>query len=126
MRIMLLLSLRMIFKLSLRVRRLTRDWIEEHLLFPIKVTFSVISPSADITPSSATELTVEQVHCQNWPDLQAPKDTSVLLDMYEMVDNLMMKSPGTMLVHCSAGVGRTGAFIGLYKLIKDVNNAVWR
>ena len=28
---------------------------------------------------------MEQVHCQNWPDLQAPKDTSVLLDMYEMV-----------------------------------------
>ena len=67
---------------------------------------------------------MEQVHCQNWPDLQAPKDTSVLLDMYEMVDTLIMESPATMMVHCSAGVGRTEAFIGLYKLIKDVNNAV--
>ena len=124
MKIILLLSLRMIFKLSLRVRRLTRGWIEEHLLSPIKVTLIHISPSGDIASSSATELTVEQVHCQNWPDLQAPKDTSVLLDMYEMVDNLTMESPGTMMVHCSAGVGRTGAFIGLYKLIKDVNNAV--
>ena len=69
---------------------------------------------------------MEQVHCQNWPDLQAPKDTSVLLDMYEMVQDLLLESPGTLLVHCSAGVGRTGAFIGLYKLIKDIeNNVSW-
>ena len=72
------------------------------------------------------EQIVEQVHCQNWPDLQAPKDTSVLLEMYEMVQDLMVESPGTLLVHCSAGVGRTGAFIGLYKLIKDIeNNVKW-
>ena len=69
-----------------------------------------------------SELTVEQVHCQTWPDLQAPKDSSVLLDLYEMVDSLLLESPGTVLVHCSAGVGRSGAFIGLYKLIKDFNN----
>ena len=67
---------------------------------------------------------MEQVHCQNWPDLQAPKDTSVLLDMYDMVQDLLLESPGTLLVHCSAGVGRTGAFIGLYKMIKDIENKV--
>ena len=62
---------------------------------------------------------VEQVHCHNWPDLEAPKDTSVLLDMYDLVDQLLDSSPGTLLVHCSAGVGRTGAFIALFKLIRD-------
>ena len=73
-----------------------------------------------------TKQIVEQVHCQNWPDLQAPKDTSVLLDMYEMVQDLLLEFPGTLLVHCSAGVGRTGAFIGLFKLIKDIeNNVSW-
>ena len=65
---------------------------------------------------------MEQVHCQNWPDLQAPKDSSVLLDMCEVVEDLMGEDPGSLLVHCSAGVGRTGAFIGLYKLIKDFKN----
>ena len=69
-------------------------------------------------------LNLNKVHCQNWPDLQAPKDTSVLLDMYEMVQDLLLESPGTLLVHCSAGVGRTGAFIGLYKMIKDIENKV--
>ena len=69
---------------------------------------------------------MEQVHCQNWPDPQPPKDTSVLLDTYRMVEAGLLESPGTLLVHCSAGVGRTGAFIGLYKLIKDIeNNVKW-
>ena len=45
-----------------------------------------------------------------------------MLDLYEMVDSLLLQSPGTLLVHCSAGVGRSGAFIGLFKLIKDFNN----
>ena len=65
---------------------------------------------------------MEQVHCQNWPDLKSPKDSSVLLDMCEVVEDLMGEDPGSLLVHCSAGVGRTGAFIGLYKLIKDFKN----
>ena len=68
---------------------------------------------------------MEHVHCENWPDLEAPKDTSsVLLDMYEGVQDMLDKSPGGLLVHCSAGVGRTGAFIGLYKLIQEFKNKV--
>ena len=46
----------------------------------------------------------------------------MLLDMYKIVEKLLNTSPGTLLVHCSVGVGRTGAFIGLYKLIQDMKN----
>ena len=67
--------------------------------------------------------TVHQLHCEAWGDREAPKDTKVLLDLYEEADDVLSKNPGsTMMVHCSAGVGRTGTFIGLFKLAKDFND----
>ena len=64
--------------------------------------------------------TVQQLHCEAWGDREAPKDTKVLLELYCEAEEVLSKNPGTtMMVHCSAGVGRTGTFIGLFKLVKD-------
>ena len=64
--------------------------------------------------------TVYQLHCEAWPDMEAPRDTKVLLDLYDEAEDALSKNPdSTMMVHCSAGVGRTGTFIGLFKLAKD-------
>eukprot|EP00092_Neocalanus_flemingeri_P013363 GFUD01014407.1.p1 GENE.GFUD01014407.1~~GFUD01014407.1.p1 ORF type:complete len:362 (+),score=127.59 GFUD01014407.1:1586-2671(+) len=95
-----------------------------NIVFESEETSNGLDRRTFAVSNEETELTVEQVHCQTWPDLQAPNDSSVLLDMYEMVKDLLLESPGTLLVHCSAGVGRTGAFVGLFKLINDFNNAV--
>ena len=62
---------------------------------------------------------MDQVQCESWPDLQAPHSTSVLLDLHNQTELLLEDRPGTLLVHCSAGVGRTGAFLALYKLCRD-------
>merc|ERR1712013_245369 len=56
-----------------------------------------------------------------WPDLVAPDEERKLVDMVQKVEKLQAnQSP--ILVHCSAGVGRTGTFIALYKLWSDYSN----
>lgn len=65
---------------------------------------------------------MDQLQCTAWPDMEAPKETVALLDLYEFTEEILNNNPGGLLVHCSAGVGRTGTFIGLYKLIHDLNN----
>ena len=54
-----------------------------------------------------------------WPDMEIPTDS---LTLYKIINSLE-KSQRT-LVHCSAGVGRTGTFIALSDLTNLVNSKV--
>ena len=66
---------------------------------------------------------VYQLHCEGWTDLEVPEDTKLMLDLQDEAEYNLFKKPETaMLVHCSAGMGRTGTFIGLFKLIRDLKN----
>jgi len=68
---------------------------------------------------------VTQMQCEIWPDLDAPDDPKVLVDMVVKAQELQaghMGPENPILVHCSAGVGRTGTFIALYKLWQDYQN----
>lgn len=67
---------------------------------------------------------------KGWPDHNLPKNPNSLLDLIKLVesdrkfDDGLGKGP--VLVHCSAGVGRTGCFLALSIGIKqiDLNNLV--
>jgi len=69
---------------------------------------------------------IVQLHTNDWPDLSAPEQPRVLLDLVHRTYNLQncpnKERPGTILVHCSAGVGRTGTFLAVYKLWLDYLN----
>lgn len=59
-----------------------------------------------------------QIQCVSWPDFDVPDDPRVLLNLCKevdaTVDELSADSDGQkppVLVHCSAGIGRTGSFI---------------
>ena len=54
--------------------------------------------------------------------MESNMDTETLLNLFRLTENTLIDSPGGILVHCSGGVGRTGTFIALYKLIKDYGN----
>jgi len=59
---------------------------------------------------------VVQLQFLAWPDHSIPKSPSVVLDLIETIDNLRKESNtnSPILIHCSAGIGRTGSFLAIY------------
>ncbi|WRT66591.1 uncharacterized protein IL334_003550 [Kwoniella shivajii] len=65
--------------------------------------------------------TIVQVQCIGWPDFDVPETPETLFELIKDVDHAVedstpqinddRKNQPPVLVHCSAGVGRTGSFI---------------
>jgi len=99
-------------------------------VFNFKITYTTEEINEDITirkchvlnKTTNEERDISQIHYGGWPDHETPKDMQTvygnILFMFNIVDNEIGKSP--IVVHCSAGVGRTGTFIALYNLYKDI------
>ena len=64
--------------------------------------------------NSKEERIVRQFHFTIWPDHGVPEYPSPLLAFVRKVMNSNPNNAGPMIVHCSAGVGRTGTFITLF------------
>ena len=74
-----------------------------------------------INNKTKNEKTVTQLHYNGWPDAGVPtgqKTFKAFIYMIEQIDKLKGEGPGVM--HCSAGVGRTGTFISIYFLYKEI------
>ncbi|KAM9587562.1 receptor-type tyrosine-protein phosphatase T-like isoform 2-T2 [Morphnus guianensis] len=62
---------------------------------------------------------VQQLHYLLWPDHGVPRNPAQLLALVDVVNKKGLEVPtGPVLVHCSAGIGRTGTFIALDFLLK--------
>uniref|UniRef100_A0A4W2DWF6 Receptor-type tyrosine-protein phosphatase O n=1 Tax=Bos indicus x Bos taurus TaxID=30522 RepID=A0A4W2DWF6_BOBOX len=59
-----------------------------------------------------------------WPDHGVPTANAAesILQFVHKVRQQAMKSKGPMIVHCSAGVGRTGTFIALDRLLQHIRD----
>ncbi|XP_034259210.1 receptor-type tyrosine-protein phosphatase O isoform X4 [Pantherophis guttatus] len=60
----------------------------------------------------------------SWPDHGVPPTNAAesILHFVQMVRQQATKSKGPMIVHCSAGVGRTGTFIALDRLLQHIHD----
>lgn len=60
-----------------------------------------------------TTRTVIQMQFASWPDHGVPADPQIFINFFNEVQNqqLAIKTTSPMVIHCSAGVGRTGVFI---------------
>ncbi|XP_048217272.1 receptor-type tyrosine-protein phosphatase eta [Perognathus longimembris pacificus] len=73
--------------------------------------------------TSETHL-LRQFHFTSWPDHGVPDTTDLLINFRYLVRDYMKQSSpeSPILVHCSAGVGRTGTFMAIDRLIYQIEN----
>lgn len=64
-------------------------------------------------PETGTSKTIYQLHYREWPDHGCPTGEHQLLRMVEKMNDLHKDKTAPVLVHCSAGVGRTGTIIAV-------------
>ncbi|XP_069028817.1 receptor-type tyrosine-protein phosphatase beta-like isoform X2 [Embiotoca jacksoni] len=66
---------------------------------------------------------VRQFHYTVWPDHGVPETTQSLIQFVRTVRDYVNRSPGSgpTVVHCSAGVGRTGTFIVLDRVLQQMD-----
>ncbi|XP_050403287.1 receptor-type tyrosine-protein phosphatase kappa isoform X2 [Patella vulgata] len=72
-----------------------------------------------ITKDECGSRTIKQYHYTSWPDKGVPTDVASLVEFRSKVIKAVSPHPGPMVVHCSAGIGRTGTFLGLDYLIEE-------
>ena len=82
------------------------------------VPFSL--PPGPLQPSDpqSSPLTISHYHFLGWPDHGVPQFATSLIGFIRRVRSKYNKSGPPMLVHCSAGVGRTGTFIVLDSMLE--------
>jgi protein tyrosine phosphatase len=102
-------------------------------IYNFKVNYTTEQINEDITirnchvldKTTNAEKEIKQIHYGGWPDHEIPKDIQAvygnILFMFNIVDNIIKQTPNCPIcVHCSAGVGRTGTFIALYNIYRDI------
>ncbi|XP_030851758.1 receptor-type tyrosine-protein phosphatase epsilon [Strongylocentrotus purpuratus] len=69
---------------------------------------------------TTNRLNITQYHYTIWPDMGVPESSQPLLDFRDIVKNANPADSGPIIVHCSAGVGRTGTFITINCMIEMI------
>ena len=69
----------------------------------------------------------DQFHYVGWPDFGAPTTTDSIIVLAKAVRKIVAQKKQNnikVLIHCSAGVGRTGTFISLYQFMEILDEKV--
>ena len=64
---------------------------------------------------------VIQYQYTGWPDFGIPSSPQPLVEMTKIMREELLSKGGVGLIHCSAGVGRTGTMLALNKIMEDID-----
>jgi len=96
--------------------------IEEEILINIANNSENTTSNSDDDTPSPMEVEVlgkdvrriVQIHCTEWPDFGVPNSTEIMKDIVNEVDVRKKGAQDPIIIHCSAGIGRTGTFVSIY------------
>ncbi|KAI0229775.1 Tyrosine-protein phosphatase 10D [Lamellibrachia satsuma] len=68
---------------------------------------------------------ITHFHYTAWPDFGVPDNPQSLIGFVRLVRRSLDPVGGPIVVHCSAGVGRSGTFIALDRLLQHIEEHDW-
>ncbi|XP_066015608.1 receptor-type tyrosine-protein phosphatase F isoform X2 [Pocillopora verrucosa] len=72
-----------------------------------------------IVTKDSEKRTVQQFHYVTWPDKGVPQHSTALLGFRQKIHARHQATGGPLVVHCSAGVGRTGTYIAIDAMLES-------
>ncbi|XP_048457839.1 receptor-type tyrosine-protein phosphatase C isoform X2 [Rhincodon typus] len=95
---------------DLTVRISEEKWCPDYVIRKLFISHKEKSPEREVT----------HIQFIRWPDHGVPEDPHLLLKLRQRVNAFRNLFSGPIVVHCSAGVGRTGSYIGIDAMMQGL------
>nr|CAD7425578.1 unnamed protein product [Timema monikensis] len=85
-----------------------------------ELSFPMYTDRTLVIHKNGRKKSVKHLHFQEWPDFGCPENTHSMLQFCSTMRQHIEDDAGLTVVHCSAGVGRTGTLIALDILLQHI------
>nr|CAD7463745.1 unnamed protein product [Timema tahoe] len=85
-----------------------------------ELSFPIYTDRTLVIHKNGRKKSVKHFHFQEWPDFGCPENTHFMLQFCSTMRQHIEDDAGLTLVHCSAGVGRTGTLIAIDILLQHI------